>query len=377
MIQRAITASFIFDGHTLHQNAALRIEDGVAVALCPDDALPGDEKIERVGDVITPGFLDIQVNGGGGVLFNARPDPAGLGAIAAAHRRLGTTAMLATVITDEPSVTRAAAHAVLEVHGTGGVLGIHIEGPHIAPARKGAHNADYIRPLDDETIHIVDTLRNAGVPVVITLAPEAVQPGQIARLSRSGAIVSIGHSDATPEQVRAALAEGASLFTHLMNGMPPIVNRAPGVVGAAILSQAYCSVICDGIHVAPDMLKLIMAARPVADRMILISDAMPSVGGPQRFELYGETIRVEGGRLVNAEGSLAGAHTTMLESLAFVRNVLNVPLETALRMAITNPSRALNLPVGGGLIGASLDDVLVCSKDLRRFATVSRLARIR
>ena len=285
--------------------------------------------------------------------------------IAATHKRFGTRAILPTVITDAPGVVEAAANAVIKTHGTDGIMGLHIEGPHISVARRGSHDAAHIRPLDAHTFSVVEGLRRERIPVLITLAPEAVAKGQIARLNALGVVVAIGHSDSTLEAVRAAEAEGVQLFTHLFNAMSPMLNRAPGVTGAAITSHAYCSVICDGIHAKREMLRIAMAARPVPDRMILISDAMPSVGGPDRFDLYGHTIHVQDGQLVNAEGSLAGAHITIAQSLAFVAGNLEASLESALRMAITNPARLLGLRDRFMIIGKPVGDLCMFDEGWR------------
>ena len=183
--------------------------------------------------------------------------------------------------------------------------------------------------MDDATLAHVQRLRHAGIAVMITLAPEAVQPGQIAALAAMGAVVSLGHTDATAGATRAALAAGATCFTHLFNAMSPMLNRSPGVTGAGINSDAYAGIICDGHHVADEMVGLAIRARPIAERMFLVSDAMSTVGGSDRFLLYGEEVRLIGGRLVNAEGSLAGAHVTMAESVARLINVVGIAADVA------------------------------------------------
>lgn len=332
-----LTPDAVFDGVDLHHGVAINAATGeMAPVAAVDVSRP-------THGVVTPGFFDIQVNGGGGVLFNTDPTPEGLRRIAQAHERLGTAAILPTVITDAPEVLDQAAAAILATRGDSRLLGLHIEGPHISTARRGTHEAGFVRPLDQRTVDVVGKLRGEGVPVLITLAPEAVSPGQIAALCKTGAVVSIGHSDTDAARVKAALAEGAQLFTHLFNAMSPMLNRAPGVTGAAIASEAYCSIICDGIHVAPEMVGIAVRARPVSDRMILVSDAMPTVGGPDCFTLYGRTITLDRDRLINSEGSLAGAHVTMAQSVAFMTEVIGVGLEDALRMGVTNPARLMGV----------------------------------
>lgn len=356
-----ILANQFFDGERLHADAVLHVADG----LLSRAQTPGAGPVWRAGGLVAPGFVDLQVNGGGGVLVNGTPTAAGVMAIARAHRSTGTAALLPTLITDHADVMDAAAEAVIATLGHEGIAGIHIEGPHIASTRKGTHAAEHVRPLDERTFACLERLRGQGVPTMITVAPEAVSPGQIARMAAMGVIVALGHSDATSDLVNAALAEGARTFTHLFNAMSQMQGREPGVVGAAINSQAYASFIADGIHVAPDMLRLAIRARPVADRMVIVTDAMPTVAGPDSYALYGQRITLAGGRLVNAEGALAGAHVTMLASVRYAVGVLGQSLEDALRMAITNPSRLMGL---GGLArtqGRKAEEMLLIGDGLQ------------
>lgn len=354
----------IFDGQDLRQGVALRVGTDRLTA----DTSRADDLVWRVPGCLSPGFIDLQVNGGGGVLFNNRPDPEGLRTIARAHRSTGTAALLATLITDAPEVMEQAVDAMLACYGQDGIAGIHLEGPHFSLARRGTHAVRYIRPLDSQTLGQVARLRAQGVPVMVTLAPEATRPGQIAALVAEGVVVALGHSDATAHQVRAALAEGAQTFTHLFNAMSQMQNREPGVVGAAINSDAYCSMICDGIHVAPEMLALAIRARPRSDRMILVTDAMPTVAGPDSFTLYGQTIRLQDGKLLNQDGALAGAHVTMLQSIRLARDLLGATLCEALRMAISNPAALMRFETLGGLEQQRPEEVILISPDLMSFS---------
>ena len=360
----------VFDGARLHRAMALCLSGGRVVEGDAGTEPPTGTEVTRIAGLVTPGFVDLQVNGGGDILINRQPTPEAMVDVAAAHHRLGTVAILPTVITDTPDVLAAAAEAALSAVGRGGVAGLHIEGPHIAEARRGTHAARHIRPLDDRTVSLVERLRQADVPVMITLAPEAADPERIARLAASGAVVSLGHTDATAEDTRAALGAGAGCFTHLFNAMSPMLNRSPGVVGAAINSGAHAGIICDGIHVADEMVGLALRARPVPDRMFLVSDAMPTVGGSDSFRLYDMEIRLRDGRLVNSEGSLAGAHVTVAQSVARLVGVLGVAPETALRMAVTVPSRLMGLGLDR-IKGRSLSDLLLLDAGLVRVGALT------
>jgi N-acetylglucosamine-6-phosphate deacetylase len=247
------------------------------------------------------------------------------------------------VITDGPDVLVAATDAILQTHGQFGIAGIHIEGPHIALQRKGTHSSQWIRPLDNTTLSCVEKLRLQNVPVLITVAPEAMKAGEVANLVKMGAVVSIGHTNATSEQTQQTLDEGAQLFTHLFNAMSQIENREPNVVGTAINSDQYCSIIVDGLHVDLDIVGLATRARPVADRMIIVTDAMATVGGSDEFELYGNKVHLKDGRLLNSEGSLAGAHTTILQELSNMVLKVGVALEDALKMATSNPATLMGM----------------------------------
>ncbi len=365
----------VFDGKALLGAMAICVADGIACDVRARADVPAPARQQAVQGTITPGFLDLQVNGGGDVLLNTTPTPAGMATIAASHRRFGTVGILPTVITDVPDVLAAVAEAALAAKGNRGILGLHIEGPHIAAARRGTHAENLVRPLDDTTIAIVRRLRAAEITVMITLAPEAASHAQIAALAAMGAIVSLGHTGASADETRAALDAGATCFTHLFNAMSPMLNRTPGVVGAAINSSAYAGIICDGIHVADEMVGLAIRARPVADRMFLVSDAMPTVGGSDRFDLYGQEICLVDGRLLNGEGSLAGAHVTMAQSVARLVTVLGVDLTTALRMAVTVPTRVIGRPDLAQLIGRDAADLLVLDAGLAVVGTCADLGQ--
>ena len=355
----------IFDGETLRTGWALGVEGGVTSQMIPVDAVPSDAEVRTLKHTISPGFIDLQVNGGGGVLFNASPRAESIEAIAQAHRSFGTVGILPTVISDTPGTLDAAVEAALQAWGQSGILGIHIEGPHLSVDRRGTHAAKHLRPMDQSTLDHVRRLREALMPVMITLAPEAVESHQITELAEMGAVVSIGHSDATAEGTREALKAGARAGTHLFNAMSPMLNRSPGVVGALINSDAYTGIIVDGEHVAEEMIALAIRARPVPDRMFLVSDAMPTIGGPDHFNLYGHEVHLQDGKLINAEGSLAGAHLTQADGLHRLISRIGIEPAAALRMAITIPARVMGLEQMGRIETRAAQDIICLDDDFR------------
>ena len=284
----------IFDGVRLRPGAALGLAQDRSLKIA--DAPPAGAPVHRISGTLTPGFLDLQVNGGGDALLNNDQSPAALHRMAAAHRHFGTVGILPTVITDAPEVLARAVEATLAAHAEAqrdrSLLGLHIEGPHLSLPRRGTHAAEWVRRFEPATLTHIQRLCAAGIFVKITVAPETVTPQDVARLVGAGAVVSIGHSDATADEVRALLDAGASCFTHLFNAMSPMLSRAPGVTGACINSTAFAGIICDGIHVADEMVGLAIRARPLPGRMFLVSDAMCTVGGSDHFRLDRKSTRL-------------------------------------------------------------------------------------
>lgn len=295
------------------------------------------------GDLV-PGFIDIQVNGGGGVLFNDQPTVDGIAAIARAHRRFGTTGLLPTLISDDLDVVAQAIAGVDAAIAAGvpGILGIHIEGPFLNPEKKGIHDASKFRVLDADAIALLSSLR--GGITLVTLAPELAPPGAIRALVDRGVVVAAGHTDASYEQLRAALDEGLSGFTHLYNAMTQLGSRAPGAVGAALEHPAsWCGLIVDGFHVHPAALRVALAAKGT-NALVLVTDAMPTVGSEAReFNLGGRRIVAEGSRLTGPDGTLAGSDLDMAQAVRNAQRLMGVDLATALRMASTAPARAMRL----------------------------------
>ena len=311
--------------------------------------------IDLHGHTLLPGFIDWQVNGGGGVLFNDSPTVDAIRRIGAAHRRFGTTGFLPTLISDDADVMRAAINAVDAAieQGIPGVLGIHLEGPYLAADRRGAHDADKFRRLDADEIDLVCSLRH-GV-TVLTLAPECVTPEQIRELCRRGIIVCAGHSAASYDQVRAALDAGLRGFTHLYNAMSPLQGRAPGVVGAALEDDAsWCGLIVDGHHAHPASMRVALAAK-AHGKMTLVTDAMPPVGsGSETYELAGATITCRDGRCETADGVLAGSALDMATALRNTVQQLGVGFADGARMASTWPAEFLGIDAERGTIAVGM-----------------------
>ncbi len=360
----ALTGARVFDGERLRDRAAVVVEGGRIAEVAPETDLPANIERRRIEGLLAPGFVDVQVNGGGGVLFNADPTVAAIRTIGEAHRRFGTTGFLPTFITDSREKMRAAVgtvRAALEA-GVPGVLGIHLEGPFLNPARKGVHDAAYIRAFDDEDFAIATSLGRGRT--LVTLAPETVPPETIGRLVSAGVIVAAGHTVASYEAIVTARRQGLSGFTHLFNAMPPLSARAPGPAGAALEDRGcWCGIIADLHHVAPAMLRLALAARG-AERMMLVTDAMPSVGTDlAEFDLLGRTIRRANGKLTTLDGTLAGSDLDMATAVRNAITHLGVTQEDALRMASRAPAAFLRLDTELGRIAPGFRADLVLLDD--------------
>lgn len=343
---QAIVNGCIFDGESVHEHKAVLIEGEHIVAVVDPEQVPADigASYDLEGGTLIPGFIDLQVNGGGGVLFTAAPTVDSLRTIGAAHRQYGTTGFLPTLITTRFDVMREAVSAVAEAIaiGTPGVLGLHLEGPFLSPERKGVHDAGKFCQLDQTGLDILTSLQVGST--VVTLAPELTSPQMISRLVEEGVIVCGGHSGATYAQTRDALAQGLSGFTHLYNAMTPLQSREPGMVGAALADDdSWFGIIADGHHIHPAAFSVAVAAKKRGGAL-LVTDAMPTVGSPDTsFILDGKTIVASEGRVTNAEGTLAGSDLNMLLAVNNAAEFARLDWFEAVRMASLYPARALGL----------------------------------
>ena len=339
----------------------LLVSGGKIEAIGADLAIPDDyELVDLKGDVLAPGFFDIQVNGGGGALFNDAPTVETIATLAKAHVRFGTTSLLPTLISDDLDKVAQAIDAVDTAIAAGvpGIVGIHLEGPFLNASRKGVHDASKFKVLDPAAIELLTRLKHGKT--LITLAPETASAGAIADLVGRGAVVFAGHTEASYEQIVAAEAEGLRGFTHIFNAMSQLSSRAPGVVGAALSSRyAYSGLIADQVHVHPANMALV--ARLLGpQRTILVSDAMPTLGSDQDwFELKGEKILARGLTCYTPDGVLAGSNLSMLDAVGVMMGSVGVSLADALTMATHAPADAMGLQdlLGHLVVGARADFV--------------------
>jgi len=360
-------ATALIEG-TFEKSVTLKLSGGVIAAIHLQDALfeteSSTETIDCKNCYLVPGFIDTQVNGGGGLLFNDAPSVATLKTIAEAHRKFGSTGILPTLISDNLSAVKTAIAAVNQAiaEKVPGILGIHIEGPFLNPAKKGIHDDAKFRELDDEAIALLCSLEN-GV-TLITLAPECTTPIMITKLVERGVIVSAGHTNGTYADIQSGLRAGVTGFTHLFNAMSPLESRAPGAVGAALDDKdSYCGIIVDGHHVHPAALRLAEKAKGT-DKLMLVTDAMAIVGTDlAEFSVQGTKVAVHDGRCVDAFGTLAGSNLDMAGAVKNAHEMMKLPLEVCLQMASKTPANFLGLQssLGQIAVGYQADLVLLSS----------------
>jgi N-acetylglucosamine-6-phosphate deacetylase len=368
----AISADRIFDGQRWHDNALIVIDRGMVQCIAPRSQRAGEWPIDVMppGTLLAPGFIDLQVNGGGGVLLNDDPTPDAMRAIARAHRKYGTTSCLPTLISDTRAKATAAIAAAKLLDGTDGILGLHLEGPFISPSRPGIHRSDRILTATREDLDWLEELSAVGSSMV-TLAPECVPAGFVKTLAASGIRVSVGHSEATPDTLIRAIDDGLSGVTHLFNAMPAMSAREPGIVGVALTDERLTvGIIVDGIHVDPLVVRAAFAAKGRSN-IALVSDAMPTVGTEQdHFELMGRRIQLRNGRLVSESGTLAGAHLDLASAVKNAVTLAGISLDDALRAASLVPARFLGIEQHRGTLSAGARaDIVALTGNLDVLAT--------
>lgn len=340
----------IFDGQSLQQGMSARFEAGKLVSLMPHRPPAADETyVDLAGDILSPGYLDLQVNGGDGIMLNAQPNCAGLDRIARAHRRLGAVQILPTLITDTPQKTAQVIAATQQAitAEVPGIAGLHLEGPHLAQSRKGAHDAALIRAMTPADLDVLLAAAEALPVLMVTLAPESVNLDQVRALRQAGVILSLGHTDAPYEQAMDYAEAGVTCVTHLFNAMSPLGHRAPGVPGAALNNpQLFAGLIADGIHVHPAALRTAWTAKmgnaSPEGKIYLVSDAMAPAGSDlTSFQLEGRQILRQNGRLTLADGTLAGADLDLTTALRILVTHCDIALQDALTAAVTTPRQVI------------------------------------
>jgi len=365
MTKTAITGARIFDGATWHDRSALVLNEGVVEGLIAADSPTDAIRVPADGALIVPGFVDLQVNGGGGALLNLTPTLDAIRTMCTNYARFGTTAMLPTLITDTPekNVVAIAAGAEAVAANVPGFLGLHIEGPHLTLSRKGAHDPKLIRPMEEADLLRFLDARKKLPNLLVTVAVEAADTTQISRMAEAGITVSIGHSDGTYAQVLAAVEAGASMVTHLFNAQSQLGNREPGIVGAALdFGAISAGLIAAGIHVHPTPIGIALRAKRGPGQIFLVTDAMSPTGTDwTEFVLTGQTVYRKDGALRLADGTLAGADLTMIDAIKFVHRTVGVPIDEALRMASLYPAQALGVASTHGHLtrGARADFVVL------------------
>lgn len=364
MALQALIGARIFDGEAYHAASALLIEGRQVAGICAEGAVPrGAAVIRLAGGVVAPGFVDVQVNGGGGVLLNDAPTAEAMQQIADAHAVFGTTSLLPTLISDRPAAVTAAIAAARLAVGQG-VAGLHLEGPHLAPARKGTHLPAHLRAMTEADVAELAAAAKALPVLVLTVAPEQVSVAQVARLAAAGAVVCLGHTDCDEPTARRYFAAGAKGFTHLFNAMSGLGHRAPGLVGAALDDgRAAGGIIADGAHVDPTVLRVALRAKRGPGRLFLVTDAMSLVGvAGDSLTLDGRTIRrsrADGvSRLTLDDGTLAGSDLDMASAVRYAVRVLEVGEGEALRMAALYPAQFLGLADRGHLMPGARADLV-------------------
>lgn len=348
-------AERIFDGAQWHQNAALLVSAGRVVSIASQSQ--SAEAVSLDGWIV-PGFVDLQVNGGGGLLFNNAPNSATIETICAAHARFGTTSVMVTLITDNPTVT-ATAIAAIQATETAGLLGLHLEGPHLSQGRKGTHDPALIRPMTETDLAQILQAAQSIPHLICTIAPESVSAAQVQSLVSAGVVVSLGHSDCTAQTALTYADAGATMVTHLFNAMSQLQNRAAGLVGAALLDgRLAAGLIADGYHVSDEVMQITLRAKAGPAPVFLVSDAMATLGSElQSFRLNGRDIFQKDGRLTLADGTLAGADIALIDAVRCLHRI-GVPLEQALQMAALAPAKALGITDRGHLQSGARADFL-------------------
>ena len=343
-MKQAITGSKLFNGIDFIEHKALLIEDQHIAGIVNEDAIPTDFQVKKLeGGILSPGFIDLQVNGGGGKLFNNSPDKESLNTIISAHQYFGTTSIMPTVISDSLNILQKCTDTISnEIDNNHSLLGIHIEGPFFNVKYRGVHQKQYINTINASYLNLFETLDK--FPVMLTLAPECISIKQLKHLKSLGFKILAGHTDANYDQLEEAIKYGLDGFTHLFNAMGQISAREPGVVGSAFdFDETSASIIVDLHHVHPSLINLSFKQKPKG-KLFFVSDSMATINhGEPSFELYDEVVSESNGRIINSEGKLAGSSITQIDAIKNAYQKCSIPLESAISMATLYPAEYLGV----------------------------------
>jgi len=343
-MKQAITGSKLFNGIDFIEHKALLIEDQHIAGIVNKDAIPTDFQVKKLeGGILSPGFIDLQVNGGGGKLFNNSPDKESLNTIISAHQYFGTTSIMPTVISDSLNILQKCTDTISnEIDNNHSLLGIHIEGPFFNVKYRGVHQKQYINTINASYLNLFETLDK--FPVMLTLAPECISIKQLKHLNSLGFKILAGHTDANYDQLEEAVKYGLDGFTHLFNAMGQISAREPGVVGSAFdFDETSASIIVDLHHVHPSLINLSFKQKPKG-KLFFVSDSMATINhGEPSFELYDEVVSESNGRIINSEGKLAGSSITQIDAIKNAYRKCSIPLESAISMATLYPAEYLGV----------------------------------
>ena len=343
-MKQALIGAQLFSGKEFFDNRALLIDGENIIDVINEHDIPNNFEIQKLnGGILSPGFIDLQVNGGGGKLFNNSPDKESLNAIIEAHQHFGTTSIMPTVISDSLNVLKRCATTISEeIESNKSLLGVHIEGPFFNVKYRGVHQKQYINTINSDYLNLFESLQD--FPVMLTLAPECISTKQLKHLKSLGFKILAGHTDASYDQLEEAIKYGLDGFTHLFNAMGQISAREPGVVGSALtFDNTTASIIVDLHHVHPSLIQMAYKQKPQG-KLFFVSDSMaPIHHGEPSFELYDEVVSESNGRIINSEGKLAGSSITQIDAIKNAYQSCNIPLNEALAMASRYPAEYLGV----------------------------------
>lgn len=343
----ALTNCIIYTTDAILVEHAVIIDNELIKSITPITELnPDISCIDLQGQNLSPGFIDLQLNGCGGVMFNGSETQQTLSIMQAANLRSGTTSFLPTFITDSDARMKLALNVVrgyMDTHKNE-VLGLHLEGPFINKEKKGIHRAEFIREPNNDIIDLI--CANADIVCQITIAPEKTPNSAIQQLSAAGIVVSIGHSNGTYQEATTAIKYGVSSATHLFNAMSSITGREPGIVGAVYDNNLYAGIIVDGFHV--DYVNVRLSKKIMGEKLILVTDATAPAGAKasqfeNQFDFVGTTVYYKNGKCVGEDGTLGGSAVTMIESIEQCVKFVGIPLNEAIRMATLYPAKAISV----------------------------------